>query len=200
MAPLARRCQGAERAVDACTAPRVVALVASAGGALRRDRRRRQRGATAVAQHRAALRDGAGDLSVLLKFCTTTASTLVTHGTHPPHRQHLSGVAAILSDRGGQWAPNQVQPRFILGPVPRTGEPPAGAGSARRSGRWRCGPTRSRATSRRSTNAPPGQPRWSHGTSGTLRRLFAYTVTSRAVLRGARRTPRELRQRTTTPW
>ncbi len=55
------------------------------------------------------------DLSVLNQH-DDWLSTLVTHEyTHILHTDHISGVAAIANVLiGKQWAPNQIQPRWLL--------------------------------------------------------------------------------------
>lgn len=55
------------------------------------------------------------DLSVLNQY-DDWLTTLVTHEyTHILHADHITGVAAIVNlIIGKQWAPNQMQPRWLL--------------------------------------------------------------------------------------
>lgn len=117
MAPIARRvAEVAERAVDRLHGPLGWSPSSPVQVVLSDETDDANGSATAVPLNTVRLFVTApDDLSVLHQYDDWLA-TLVTHEyTHILHADNISGVAAILNAVAGkQWAPNQIQPRFIL--------------------------------------------------------------------------------------
>jgi hypothetical protein len=117
MAPIARRvAEVAERAVERLHGPLGWAPSSPVQVVLSDETDDANGSATAIPQNTVRLFVTApDDLSVLHQYDDWLATLVVHEYTHILHTDNISGLPAILNVLAGkQWAPNQIQPRFIL--------------------------------------------------------------------------------------
>jgi len=169
MAPLARRvAEVAERAVERLHGPLGWSPSSPVQVVLSDETDDANGSATAVPQNTVRLYVTApDDLSVLHQYDDWLA-TLVTHEyTHILHTDNISGVAAILNVIAGkQWAPNQVQPRFILEGLATYEESLHTHGGRLRSSQWEMALRADALAGNLQTldQLATGPNRWPHGT------------------------------------
>jgi len=169
MAPIARRvAEVAERAVERLHGPLGWSPSSPVQVVLSDETDDANGSATAVPMNTVRLYVTApDDLSVLNQY-DDWLTTLVTHEySHILHTDNISGVAAILNAVAGkQWAPNQVQPRFILEGLATYEESLRTGGGRLRSSSWEMSMRADVLADNLATldQVATGPNRWPHGT------------------------------------